>query len=40
MLPEKNMVLDENDECFDPVMSFGILPDFLALNVRKTVFDI
>jgi hypothetical protein len=40
MLPEKNMVLDENDACFDPVMSFVILPGFLALIVKRTVFDI
>ena len=38
ILPEKNMVRDEKDECFEPVSSFEIFPAFLALIVKKTVF--
>ena len=38
ILPEKNIVLDEKDECFEPASSFELLPAFLALIVRMIVF--
>ena len=38
ILPEKNIVLDEKDECFEQASSFELLPAYLALIVRKIVF--
>jgi hypothetical protein len=34
------MVLDENDECLDPVSACGAFPAFLDLIVKKIVFVI